>query len=116
METPESTAPDFSSAEWDKVFKPLLFDLGRRKCVLLLGPELARKDGRLLREALWSQLEQNHSEDIAYIHERDNLLLFNNNCFKITNCFDACFLVLILVVLQQHHFFLLVKQTNKKLR
>jgi hypothetical protein len=82
METPESTPPDFSSAEWDKVFKPLLFDLGRRKCVLMLGPELARKDGRLLREALWSQLEQNHSEDIAYIHERDNLLLFNNKAAK----------------------------------
>ena len=36
METP---TPDLSMPEWNKVFKPLLLDLGRRKCILLPGPE-----------------------------------------------------------------------------
>lgn len=67
METP---TPDLSTPEWDKIFKPLLFDLGRQKCVLLLGPELARTGGRLMREALREQLVQNHSDDIACVHER----------------------------------------------
>jgi hypothetical protein len=82
MATPASAPPDLSTPEWDKVFKPLLFDLGRQKCVLLLGPELARKDGRLLRDTLRDQLVQNHPEDIAYMHERDNLFLFQNKAAK----------------------------------
>ena len=36
METP---TPDLSTPGWNKVFKPLLLDLGRRKCILLPGPE-----------------------------------------------------------------------------
>jgi hypothetical protein len=77
-----STAPDLSTPEWDKVFKPLLFDIGRQKCVLLLGPELAHSGGRLLREQLRDQLDQQHKEDIAHFHERDNLFLFHNKAAK----------------------------------
>ena len=79
MPTP---SPDLSTPEWDKVFKPLLFDLGRQKCVLLLGPELARKDGQLLREVMKEQLKQHHEGDIAHFHERDNLMLFHNKAAK----------------------------------
>ncbi len=82
MATPVPTPPDLTTPEWDKVFKPLLFDLGRQKCVLLLGPELARKAGRSLREMLREQLEQNHADDIAHFHERDNLFLFQNKAAK----------------------------------
>ena len=82
MATPATVAPDLATPEWDKVFKPLLFDLGRQKCVLLLGPEVARQNGRLLREGLRDLLVQNHTDDIAYLHERDNLFLFQNKAAK----------------------------------
>jgi len=38
-QTMETPTPDLSMPEWNKVFKPLLLDLGRRKCILLPGPE-----------------------------------------------------------------------------
>ena len=82
METSPVASSDLSSSDWDKVFKPLLFDLSRQKCVLLLGPEVVRKDGKLLKELLRAQLEQHHTEDIAHFHERDNLFLFQNKASK----------------------------------
>ncbi|TNE50225.1 MAG: hypothetical protein EP344_17475 [Bacteroidetes bacterium] len=74
--------PDLTTPEWDKIFKPLLFDLSRQKCVLLLGPEVARADGHSLREVLREQLIKHHQDDIAYFHDRDNLFLFHNRASK----------------------------------
>ena len=82
METSSPATADLSTPEWDKVFKPLLFDLSRQKCVLLLGPEIVQKDGKMLKELLRVELMQNHAEDIAHFHERDNLFLFPNKAAK----------------------------------
>lgn len=82
MKTSKSSTADLTGPDWDKIFKPLLFDLGRQKCVLLLGPELAQSGGRPIRELLREQLEKNHQEDIAHFHERDNLFLFHNKAAK----------------------------------
>ena len=81
MESP-SPLPDFSTPEWDKVFKSLLFDLSRNKCVLLIGPEIVRQNGKILGDVLHEQLQSQHTGDIAYYHERDELYLFANKTSK----------------------------------
>lgn len=82
MKTLDAPPADLASPEWDKVFKPLLFDLGRRKCVLLIGPEAVRMNGKPIHEALRKHIETNHAQDIAFVHERDNLFLFHNKAAK----------------------------------
>lgn len=77
METP-ATSPDFSSPEWAKLFEALLSELERRKCVLLLGPEITRADGKTIREVLRQHLAKLHPDDIAHFHERDGLYLFSD--------------------------------------
>lgn len=82
MEKSGTASSDLSAPEWDEVFKSLLYDIRRRKCVLLLGPEAAHLGGRPLREALREHLAKNHADDIAFFHERDNLFLFHNKAAK----------------------------------
>lgn len=72
----------FSSPEWDKKFNNILDDIRRSQCVVLIGPEVLKMDGKVLRDSLRAHLNETNSEDITHYYERDGFYLFKDDTAK----------------------------------
>ena len=67
---------DFSNPEWNTLFDDLMFDLRKRACVLLIGPEAVEVNGRPVAQELQEILMRDYAGDIEHYFEKDALYLF----------------------------------------
>lgn len=72
----------FTTPEWQTLFDDLLFDLRRRACVLMIGPEMTQAGGKPIQRQLRDTLSREHAEDIEHYYEKDAFFLFKNLAAK----------------------------------
>ena len=72
----------FASPDWQPLFDDLLFDLRRKACVLLIGPEIVATGQQPLQQALRQALERDHAADIEHYYEKEALFLFKDPAAK----------------------------------
>lgn len=76
------TTSIYQTPEWQKKIRNILTDLRQSRCVLLIGPEIARIGTESLRMALRNHLNQTNAEDIAHYYDRDGFYLFRDKVAK----------------------------------
>ncbi len=72
----------FTAPEWQPLFDDLLFDLRRKACVLMIGPEITQADGRHVQRYLRDTLSHEHADDIEHYYEKDAFFLFKSLASK----------------------------------
>ncbi|MFN0173054.1 MAG: SIR2 family protein [Saprospiraceae bacterium] len=72
----------FNSTEWDNLFGKLLFDIQRKGCVLMVGPEIVQLEGVGLQRHLREYLQRQNKDDIEHFYEKEALFLFKNPSSK----------------------------------
>ena len=72
----------FASPDWQPLFDDLLFDLRRKACVLLIGPEIVATGQQPLQQALRNALDRDHADDIEHYYEKEALFLFKGPAAK----------------------------------
>ena len=74
--------PNFHTDEWNKIFRNLLADIKSQQCVLLIGPEIVKANGRPVSHTLREDLLRTYAGDIAHYYARDGFFLFRDKVAK----------------------------------
>ncbi len=72
----------FNTPEWDRKFNNIFYDLQKSSCVVLIGPEIVKSEGRPLREVMREHLLKTNPNDIEHYYERDGFFLFSKENFS----------------------------------